>query len=349
MKKISTEIKVGVFVVLGILVLAYMTVNIEKIGIGRAVGYRIFTKLDSAAGLVKNSPVRIAGVEVGRVENIVLETGKAKVALRLPFQITLPIDSMAFVKSEGLLGEKYIEIKPGSSKDVFVRQNTEIRQGASAADIDQIFTQIGSVATDIKGVTASLNRVFGGQEGEQSLRKTFENIKEITSDLNITVKQNREKFNTTMSNFENLSRDLAGVSAKAGDTFNTINRVVKKIDDGEGTLGKLVTDKTLYDQSKDAMANLNKIVKKIDDGEGTLGKLVTDKTLYDQSKDAMTSLNNITKKIEKGEGTLGKLTTDETLYTETKSAIKKVNKAAEGLQEQTPVTVLGTVLGTVLR
>ncbi|MFA4910908.1 MAG: mammalian cell entry protein, partial [Desulfobacteria bacterium] len=87
----------------------------------------------------------------------------------------------------------------------------------------------------------------------------------------------------------------------------------------------------------------------IDDGEGTLGKLVTDKTLYDQSKDAMTSLNNIAKKIEKGEGTLGKLVTDETLYTETKKAIKKVNKAAEGLQEQTPVTVLGTVLGTVLR
>ena len=349
MKEISTEIKVGVFVVLGVLVLAYMTVNIEKMGIGRAVGYRIYTKLDSASGLVKNSPVRIAGVEVGRVENIVLETGKAKVALRLPFQITLPIDSMAFVKSEGLLGEKYIEIKPGSSKDVFVRQNTEIRQGASPADIDQIFTQIGSVATDIKGVTASLNRVLGGQEGEQSLRKTFENIKEITSDLNITVKQNREKFSTTMSNFENLSRDLAGVSAKAGDTFNTINRVAKKIDDGEGTLGKLVADKTLYDQSKDAMTSLNNIAQKIERGEGTLGKLVADKTLYDQSKDAMTSLNNIAKKIEKGEGTLGKLVTDETLYTETKGTLKKVNKAAGGLQEQTPVTVLGTVLGTVLR
>jgi phospholipid/cholesterol/gamma-HCH transport system substrate-binding protein len=345
MKKMSTEIKVGVFVVLGILVLAYMTVNIEKIGIGRAVGYRIYAKLDSAAGLVKNSPVRIAGVEVGRVESIVLETGKAKVTLHLPFQITLPIDSMVFVKSEGLLGEKYIEIQPGSSKDVFARQNAEVRQGASPADMDQIFTQMNSVATDIKGVTASLNRVLGGGEGEQTLRKTFENIKEITTDLNITVKQNREKFSTIMSNFENLSGDLAGVSTKAGNAFNTINKVAKKIDDGEGTLGKLVADKTLYVEAKDAMANLNKIVKKIDDGEGTLGKLVADKTLYDQSKGAMTSLNNIAKKIEKGEGTLGKLTTDETLYTETKSAIKKIGKAGEGLQEQTPITVLGTVLG----
>ncbi|MEW6615054.1 MAG: MlaD family protein [Thermodesulfobacteriota bacterium] len=349
MKKMSTEIKVGVFVVLGILVLAYMTVNIEKIRIGRAVGYRVYTKLDSASGLVKNSPVRIAGVEVGRVENIALDAGKAKVTLRLPFQVTLPVDSLVYVKSEGLLGEKYIEIQPGSSKDVFARQNAEIRQGASQVDMDQIFAQVNSVATDIKGVTASLNRVLGGQEGEQTLRKTFENIKEVTNELNITVKQNREKFSTIMNNFEKLSGNLVGVSAKAGDAFNTIDRVAKKIDNGEGTLGKLVADKTLYDQSKGAMASLNNIVKKIEKGEGTLGKLVADKTLYDQSKGAMTSLNNIAKKVEKGEGTLGKLTTDETLYTETKSALKKVNKAAGGLQEQTPITVLGTVLGTVLK
>ncbi|MFH2012252.1 MAG: MlaD family protein [Pseudomonadota bacterium] len=315
MNKMSTEIKVGIFVILGILVLAYMTVNIEKIRIGKAVGYRIYTKLDSASGLVKNSPVRIAGVEVGRVEMITLEDGKAKVSLRLPFQMLLPVDSLAFVKSEGLLGEKYIEIQTGSSKDVLAHQNAEIRQGASQVDMDQIFAQVSSVATDIKGITSSLNRVLGGKEGEESLKKTFENIQEVTNELNITVKQNREKFSTVMSNFEKISGDLVGVSAKAEDAFTTIDKVVKKIDKGEGTLGKLMSDKSLYDQSKGAM----------------------------------TSLNNIAKKIEKGEGTLGKLTTDETLYTEAKKAIKKVGKAGEGLQEQTPVTVLGTVLGTVLK
>ena len=84
MKKMSAEMKVGIFVVLGLLVLAYMTVNIEKIRVGRAAGYKIHTMLNSAAGLVKNSPVRIAGVQVGRVEDIALEAGKAKVTLRLP-------------------------------------------------------------------------------------------------------------------------------------------------------------------------------------------------------------------------------------------------------------------------
>ncbi|MFH1625594.1 MAG: hypothetical protein ABID54_10655 [Pseudomonadota bacterium] len=72
---------------------------------------------------------------------------------------------------------------------------------------------------------------------------------------------------------------------------------------------------------------------------------MTDKSLYDETTGAATSLNRIAKRIEKGEGTLGKLATDETLYTETKTALKKVNKAAGGIQEQTPITALGVVLG----
>ena len=378
MKKMSPEVKVGIFVVVGILVLAYMTVNIEKIRVGRAVGYKIYARLDSAAGLVKNSPVRIAGVQVGRVEDIVLDAGKAKATMRLPVQTTLPIDSLAFVKSEGLLGEKYIEIKPGLFKDIFIEPNGEIKQGASLVDVDQLVGQLSSVATDIKGVTHSLNRVLGGEKGEQTLRKILDNVEEMTTDLNAVVKENRSRFSAVMINFENLTRDLAGVSASAGDTFTTINKIAGRIDNGEGTLGRLLTDDSLYDLTRGAMASLNNIAGKIDNGEGTLGKLVSDDSLYYQTRDmmasiskmtnkieggegtlgrlmsddslykeaseAMASLNKTAKRIERGEGTLGKLTTDESLYAETKKTIVKAGKAMDGLQEQFPITILGTVL-----
>ncbi len=317
MKKMSTELKVGIFVVLALVVLAYMTVHTDKIRFGRAVGYKITAMLDSAAGLVKNSDVRIAGVQVGSVEDIALETktGKAKVTLSFPFHITLPVDSLAFVKSEGLLGEKYIEIQSGVSKDTLIRQGGEIRQGDSLADMDQLLSQLSSVASDIKGVTSSLNSVLGGKESEQSMRRIFDDLGEVTADLNSTVKDNRESFRIIMDNFEKLTGDLVGVSAKAEDTLNTISLIVAKIEEGEGTLGKLAADSSLYDQTRETM----------------------------------TSLNKIAKSIEKGEGTLGKLAADDTIYAEAKKAIKKVSKAAEAVEEQVPITVLGTVLGTVLR
>ena len=215
-------------------------------------------------------------------------------------------------------------------------------------DIDHFFNQMNSVASDMKRVTASLNKVFGGREGERSLKNTFDSVEELTSDLSAQVRENKVRFNRILAHFEEITDDLTGVSENLDDTFDTINTVVKKIDNEEGLLGKLVADKSLYDQTKDVINNLNRITLKIERGEGTIGKLVADRALYDQGRDAIENLKKITKRIEKGEGVLGKLTSDDTLYAETKKAIKKVNKAAEGIQEQTPVTVLGTVLGIVL-
>ncbi len=110
------------------------------------------------------------------------------------------------------------------------------------------------------------------------------------------------------------------------------------------------------EEAKETLANLNKLSKQIESGEGTLGKLVKDDTLYtkttetmEEAKETLANLNKVSKQIESGEGTLGKLVKDETLYDETKRAVKSVNKAAEGVQETTPVTVLGVILGLVIR
>ena len=84
MKRKSTEIWVGIFVVIGILLLVLMTLKIEKFQIGKETGYLLNIYFDSAAGLAQNSPVRVAGVRVGDVEKVALEKGKAKVTFHLP-------------------------------------------------------------------------------------------------------------------------------------------------------------------------------------------------------------------------------------------------------------------------
>ena len=109
MKSIATETKVGIFVVLGIVTLILFTLKVGKFDI-REVGYRVYTHVESAAGLDKNSLVRIAGVEVGKVEGIVLDGAKARVGLHLPLNVKIPVGSKVYLKSTGLLGEKYIEI-----------------------------------------------------------------------------------------------------------------------------------------------------------------------------------------------------------------------------------------------
>ena len=382
MKSIGTETKVGIFVVLGILVLTYFTVRVGRIAV-REVGYRVYAYVESAAGLDKNSPVRIAGVEIGKVEAISLEGLKAKVTMHLPFNVQLPLGSKVYVKSAGLLGEKYIEIVPGTGAE-FIKANAMVEEGGPSADVDRVLTQLSNIGGDVQRVTRSLSNVLGGEEGEQSIRElvtgakeTVVNLQHITQTidrgegtLGKLVKDDKlyAEVKDTMTNLRQVTEGIEKGEGTLGKlvkdealynetkaTMASLRKVSEQIESGEGTLGKLVKDEALYNDAKDTMASLKKISEQIESGEGTLGKLVKDESLFNETKATMTeaketmaNLKKISEQIEKGEGTLGKLAKDEALYDDTKRAVKSVQKAADGISEVTPVTVLSVVMGLVI-
>ena len=396
MRSIGTETKVGIFVVLGILILTYFTVRVGRIAV-REVGYRVYAYVESAAGLDKNSPVRIAGVEIGKVDAISLEGLKAKVTMHLPLKVQLPLGSKVYVKSAGLLGEKYIEISPGTSTE-FIKANTLVEEGGPSADVDRVLTQLSTIGGDIQKVTRSLSNVLGGEEGEQSIKElvtgakeTMTNLQEITQTINKgegtlgkLVKDDRlydevkgtvaslrqvsetiEKGEGTLGKLvkdEALYTETKATMSEAKEAMANLRKVSEQIEKGEGTLGKLVKDETLYtetkatmSEAKETLASLRKVSEQIERGEGTLGKLVKDESLYNETKATMTeaketmaNLRKVSEQIEKGEGTLGKLAKDDELYEDTKRAVKSVQKAADGISEVTPVTVLSVVLGLVI-
>jgi phospholipid/cholesterol/gamma-HCH transport system substrate-binding protein len=117
--------------------------------------------------------------------------------------------------------------------------------------------------------------------------------------------------------------------------------MMKDIESGKGSLGKLVKDDTLYNETREAMSGIRNMSKRISEGQGTLGKLVNDETMYRDMQGAVASLNGIMKKVERGEGTLGKLVNDESLYFTAKDSLKKMGKAADQLQEQGPLSIIG--------
>jgi phospholipid/cholesterol/gamma-HCH transport system substrate-binding protein len=363
MKNIATETKVGIFVVLGIIILTLFTIRVGKIAV-REVGYRVYTNVDSAAGLDKNSPVRVAGVPVGKVEDIVLDGAKARVTLHLPLNVKIPVGSKVYIRAAGLLGEKYVEVVFGPGPEV-IKANGQVEQGGPSVDVDRVLTQLSSIGEDIKSVTQSLSHAMGGEKGEQTMQELVGGARETVSNLqNIT--QAIQKGEGTLGKLikdETLYTQTQETIGQAKETLANLNKVSQQIESGEGTLGKLVKDDALYVEAKatmvearETLANLNKVSKQIESGEGTLGKLVKDDALYVEAKatmvearETLANLNKVSKQIESGEGTLGKLVKDDSLYDETKKAIKSVNKAAEGIQEVTPVTVLSVILGTVLR
>jgi phospholipid/cholesterol/gamma-HCH transport system substrate-binding protein len=340
MKRKSTELWVGIFVVVGIILLILMTLKIEKFQVGKRFGYTLSIYFDSAAGLAQNSQVRVAGVRVGDVEKVGLENGKAKVTFRIPPHIILYKDAKAYLKSEGFLGEKYVEITPGTPKNPKVEPNGVIGQGAPPADLEEFLSSVQSIGEDIKEVVKPLGDV----------------LKSVDPKKVEGIMTNIDKFSGQLTG---LAKDSKETIEKAKNAFSRIEDIGEKVKKGEGTLGKLISDEAIYQDAKKTIETAKEAVEKvkgtaealknasekIERGEGTLGKLIQDESLYQEAKETLQSMKGIAEKVEKGEGTLGKLINDDSLVKETEKTMKKVQKAAEGIQEQTPITVLGTIIG----
>jgi phospholipid/cholesterol/gamma-HCH transport system substrate-binding protein len=152
------------------------------------------------------------------------------------------------------------------------------------------------------------------------------------------LKANRVPLTTSIANLQVLSTQIA---------------------QGKGTVGRLINDDTLYKAAYSSVTNLDdvasqikvtvadarKALDQINAGQGTVGKLLHDETLYKETTTSMTNLKEILQKINQGQGSVGKLVNDHEFYNNAKLTLQKLDQATEGLEDQGPLSVLGTAVG----
>ena len=140
MGRSRVEIGVGIFVILGILALAYLSINLGRVSLLGGGGYLVSAEFPTVGGLKSGSSVEIAGVEIGRVENIGLSDYQAHVQLRIHHGVKLQEDSIASIKTKGLIGEKYIRISPGGSEKL-IGPNGRIREVEAPVDLEELISK----------------------------------------------------------------------------------------------------------------------------------------------------------------------------------------------------------------
>ena len=338
------EVKVGIFVLIGLMILGYMTLKVERRSLKSVEGYEIVALFDSASGLVKNSEVQIAGIEVGRIKDITLSGSQAKVTMTIKKGVQVYSDARAVLRTMGVLGDKYVEIMPGTDKAPKLMAGGTINNTRSTIELDHLLAKALPAMDNIQSVTQSLNEVLGSEEGKNNLKETFNNVRKTTEDvrsITLGLTQGEGTIGKLIKD-DTLYRDMR-------TTVAGLKNTVGELREGQGTLGKFLKDDSLYLESQKTLTSLQKVAGKIEAGEGTLGKLVNDETLYNEAKETIANLNQASQKINDGKGTLGQLLNDEGLYKEAKYAIRSVTKATEGLQEQVPVSIMGTIIGTIIR
>lgn len=342
--KSGAEIKVGLFVLMACAALAYMTLKVGGGALVSTDSYGVDVFFDNASGLKANSPVEIAGIEVGQVESIGLDDNQARVRLRIRPDVRIRADAAATIRTRGVLGDKFIEIQPGSSSYPTVSEGGKISKGETPADLDELLIKVGSIADDIAVVARSVANVFGGPQGEHDLRLAFDSLRDAATGLNTMVQSNAESVGFIVDNFRQFSTDLRDISSanKAGidtiianleqasaqlnTTMEQAGTVLASIESGQGPLGALISDREMGRNMRETMASLERVARKLDEGQGTLGAMINDPGMGEDLQGTMASLESVSRKIDEGKGTLGRLVNDETTADELDQALEGLNK-----------------------
>ena len=146
MTRLNIETAVGLFVLLGIACLAWLSIKLGKLEIVGGDFVPVHAEFASVSGLKKGVSVEIAGVDVGKVESITLDNYSADVLMKIRTGIRLPEDTIASIRTRGLIGDKYVSLSPGAS-DRVIPPNGRIRDTESAVDMEQLIGEFihGSV------------------------------------------------------------------------------------------------------------------------------------------------------------------------------------------------------------
>jgi phospholipid/cholesterol/gamma-HCH transport system substrate-binding protein len=140
MEKAKLELIVGVFVLVGLACLAYLSIKLGKLEVIGGDVYEVEAQFDTASGLKPGASVEIAGVEVGRVRDIGLKDDRAAVMLVVNNGVKLYSDTIASIKTRGIIGEKFLALSPGGGGDPLKPGDT-IRDTESGLDLEQLVSQ----------------------------------------------------------------------------------------------------------------------------------------------------------------------------------------------------------------
>lgn len=272
----TTELKVGAFtltaVALTVAGYLYFWDGLRK----DESAYRVSLRVPSADGIWPGTPVRIAGVDVGSVEAVEVDGNLAKLSLAIRSAYPVPADSVATLKSAGMLGDRYVSLELGRA-EVPLAEGARIDLGEQPGNLDVITRQVEDVSGDVKAITAVLREMIEDRRNQEHVEATLANVDALTGQLRAIATENRQEIAEIVAAIGRLTDNLDGMSEDAAADLDE----------------ELAALKSATDKLDASLADVKSITTKIDEGQGTLGALVNDRETIDALNDTIDNANAV--------------------------------------------------------
>lgn len=283
----SVEIRVGIVILIAIILFVGGMIWITETRVGD-VGWTFQATFPTVGGLAEGDPVQVAGVERGRVKSVSLRDKDILVTIWLPSEVKIRKDARVSVENLGLMGEKIVFITIGAAPDYLAPGS--LVEGVYTPGTSETMAQLSAVLEDLEHVVEDFEEVVGSDSVRILVRRTLANTDRLVASTMALMEETRPKVASAVENIDASSEEMRTLlTSKRGQVEQTVDRV----DAATAQLDTLVADLSA------AAGSLRRLTAKIDSGEGTIGMLAQDDSLYIDVRRALDSVDTLLVDIQR--------------------------------------------------
>ncbi len=282
----TPEFKVGALVVIVSGLIGVMSLKVNE-GPGLFSRQKRYSfSIGDAGGLIENSAVKSSGIKVGIIEKIELADSGARIHILVNSDLKLRTSGAVELRSDGILGDRHVELVLGHSDDPLLESGEEILSAKETGSMNAMMKEIGKITESLSGLAQTLNKAASSQgDRETTIGRIILNIEKLTSDIAQMTGENKEKIGDIVDNVHSITNQLDGFISddspegfKAGwekavaslhridSTLKNFEEISGKINRGEGTLGRLVNDEETVEKLNSVLDGANDFIG----GAGTM-------------------------------------------------------------------------------
>jgi phospholipid/cholesterol/gamma-HCH transport system substrate-binding protein len=293
MRRWTNEVIVGAAIILAIAIGMYGYVFLREIPV-RQRGFNITIIFENVTGLEKGDGVTVSGLKVGHIEQMQLERGHVAVRVWMDGKVPFPRDSRAAIRSIGMIGEKYIDLQPGTAKENLQEGDTIV--GTYINDLADAGGSLSDLMSQATSLLTKLNTALDTamhRNAPQALAISLDNIQRLTHRLDQSFEKNARHLDRTMANLDSMSSSV-GTFWRRREA--TIDSTAQNFSAGAARLPKVVA------QLDSVLTVTRKLLAEVENQQGTIGKFLHDDEMYRKANQTVDDLQALLNDMKKNPG-----------------------------------------------
>ena len=288
--KRTNEVLVGLLLLAGAAIAIIGSIWLVRGSLSQ--GYPLYARFPWGAGLKPGQPVLLAGVTAGSIGDVEYDpAGTVRVMLRMSNKFKVPTGSMAQTIPVGFFGDRAVAIEPKIGVTTFIAEGDSIGVSKSGATTDELVATGDSIAKDIRGITLPLRQQMIDSGGVRDLREILRSTSDLTKQLNAVILAQNVQLTAAMTSVNRSLKALERTSS-ALDSM--------RVDSLTRNAGRATANvAALTDSLRQTIRSINATMGRLERGDGTAGKLLTDTLLYNDVRRLVTRLDSVTAEFKR--------------------------------------------------